>query len=50
MAALFIEVLNSRVGIGLVVVFFASFLTLLVTAFGFGTRRENLRAQGLDED
>ena len=49
-AAAFAEVLNSPVGIVLVVVFFASFLTLSVTAFGFGTRSENRRAQGLEKD
>jgi len=49
-AAAFSEVLNSPVGILLVVVFFASFLTLSVTAFGFGTRNENRKAQGLDQD
>ena len=49
-AAAFTEVLNSPVGGLLVVVFFASFLTLTVTAFGFGTRSENRKAQGLDKD
>jgi len=49
-AAAFTEVFNSPVGGLLAVVFFASFLTLSVTAFGFGTRNENLKAQGLDQD
>ena len=49
-AAAFREVLNSAVGIGLVVVFFASLLTLLVTAFGFGTRSDTSRPQTREED
>ena len=49
-AAAFTNVLNSPVGILLVVVFSASFLTLLMTVFGFGTRSENRRAQGLNKD
>ena len=49
-AAAFTEVLKSPIGILLVVVFCVSFLTLSVTAFGFGTRNENRRAQGFDKD
>ena len=49
-ATAFTAVLNSPIGDLLVVVFFSSFLTLSVTAIGFGTRKENRRAQGLDED
>ena len=48
-ATAFTEVLNFPVGILLVVLFLTSFLILLVTAFGFGTKSENRRAQGLDE-
>ena len=46
----FSEVLNSPVGIGLVVVFFSSVLVVITTTFGFATRGENRRAQGLEKD
>ena len=49
-AAAFSEVLNSSVGIGLVVVFFASVLVLITTTFGFATRGENQRVKGLDKN
>ena len=49
-AAEFSEVLNSPVGVGLVVVFFASALVVITTTFGFATKGENRRAQALDKD
>ena len=49
-AAEFSEVLNSPVEVGLVVVFFASALVVITTTFGFATKGENRRAQGLDKD
>ena len=49
-AAEFSEVLNSPVGNGLVVVFFASALVVITTPLGFATKGENRRAQGLDKD
>ena len=49
-AAEFSEVLNSPVGIGLVVVFFASALVVITTTFGFSTKGENAREERLEKD
>ena len=46
----FSEVLNSPVGVLWVVLFFSSALVVITTTFGFATKGENRRAQGLDQD
>ncbi len=49
-AAEFSEVLNSPMGTGLVIVFFASALVVLTTTLGFATRGESRRAQDLNKE